>query len=286
MIRDTLRRHLHTHTTHVTLVTAHVAGEIQRDDGGEGRRRRSLWYGSADTRFSEFLALPSWSKDKRKARDMWKRAGRQRRIGRRARTREKFSTNFPPRRGHHQQPSFGAARESQLGGNLLDSPTDMPQEIPRVFSQRSSVCPRSLVFILSRTIFLPHPSYLTLSLSPSFLPQPPTLPPAGSFLVPLAIRNPLLHRAPTQQPLRARPSLGFVDPPRGRRYRRIVKVSSASAGYIGRNHDGRPSRLSIPRSADSPARSSSVLRRSIDARETRCISQATGPPATGRLRRY
>lgn len=194
MIRDTLRRHLHTHTTHVTLVTAHVAGEIQRDDGEEGRRS-SLWYGSANARFSEFLALPSRSKDKRKARDMWKRAERQRRIGRRARTREKFSTNFPPRRGHHQQPSFGAARESQLGEETcsIRRPTCLKKS--HVFSLSALACPRSLAFILSRTIFLPHPSYLALSLSPSFLPQPPTLPSAGSFLVLLAIRNPLLPRS-------------------------------------------------------------------------------------------
>lgn len=51
-----------------------------------------------------------------------------------------------------------SGRGSQLGGNLLDSPpTDMPQEIPRVFSQH----PRSLLFSLGQS-FSPLPSFLSL----------------------------------------------------------------------------------------------------------------------------
>lgn len=127
------------------------------------------------------------------------------------------------------------------GGNLLDSPTDMPQEIPRVFSQRSSVpsLARSPLSSLGQS-FSPIPliwRFLSLSIFPSSTTHSSARPVAFSFHSQSASRS---YRAPTQ-PLRARPSLGFVDSPRGRRYRRIVKVSSASAGYIGRNHDGRPS---------------------------------------------
>lgn len=71
---------------------------------------------------------------------------------------------IPPnfQRGHHQQPSFGCAgcagRESQLGENLLDSPpTDMPQEIPRVFSQRS------LLSFLGQSFSPDHPPSLSRS---------------------------------------------------------------------------------------------------------------------------
>lgn len=81
------------------------------------------------------------------------------------------------------------------GGNLLDSPTDMPQEIPRVFSQRSSVPSLARLYPLSDN--LSPPSLLSgafsLSIFPSSTTHSSARPVAFSFH--FAIRNPLLPRS-------------------------------------------------------------------------------------------
>lgn len=177
-------------------------------------------------------------------RDMWRREGRQRRRpDRRKRERERERNSLPTfllaevTISSHLSALLGKANLKETCS--IRRPTCLKKS--HVFSLSASARPCSLAFIFSRTIFFSHPPYLVLSLSHlSFLNHLPFRPPVALSFHPQSARTALMTH-----PLQTRPSLGFVDLPRGRRYQRIVKVSSPGAGYIGRNHDGRPSSFDL-----------------------------------------
>lgn len=116
-------------------------------------------YGFTGTRLNRHGALAiSLRKAKTSGKPgIWERRRREERG-------EKARNSFNFQRGHRQQPSFGCAGWRWSGkpirGNLLDSPsTDMPQEIPRVFSQRSLLSSLGQSFspvVLFPFPFLPH----------------------------------------------------------------------------------------------------------------------------------